>query len=149
MRPSRSDWPPNVQPLRPLMLDHLNRLELWSIASVLAGLALPLMIQNRTALMFGLVSAGWAGVNILIAIIGKSAPPPRSIFAFARLLSANQISNAFYVAFGVFFGLTSETVDWRAAGWAVCIQGIALLVLDAQFLRQVRKLLQVEEGNDF
>ncbi len=142
MRPSNQDWPPDVQPLRPLMIEHLNRFELWSIAAFLGGLALPLLIQTRTALMFGLVSSGWAGVNILIAIIGKKAPPPRSIYAFARLLSANQVSNAFYVVFGVFFGLTSDTVDWRAAGWAVCIQGIALLILDARFLRQVRKLIE-------
>jgi hypothetical protein len=142
MQPNKRDWPPNVQPLRPLMLAHLDRLELWSIAAFLGGLALPLVIQTRTALMFGLVSSGWAGINILIALIGKKAPPPRSIYAFARLLSANQISNALYVVFGVFFGLTSETIDWRAAGWAVCTQGIALLILDAMFLRKVRKLLQ-------
>lgn len=142
MQPNKRNWPPGVQPLRPLMLEHLNRLELWSIAAFLCGLALPLVLQNRTALMFGLTSAGWAGVNISIALIGKKAPPPRSIYAFFRLLSANQISNAFYIVFGVFFGLTSETVDWRAAGWAVCIQGIALLVLDAILLRQVRELLQ-------
>jgi hypothetical protein len=147
MQRNRSEWPSDVARLRPLMLAHLDRLEIWSIASFLAGLALPLMIQNRTALMFGLVSSGWAGVNILIALIGKKAPPPRSILAFARLLSANQVSNGFYIVFGIFFGLSSETIDWRAAGWAVCLQGIALMVLDARFLRQVRKLVRDHEGN--
>lgn len=138
------DWPSDVARLKPLMLAHLNRLEWYSMVTFLGGLAFPLVLQNRMALMFGVVFAGWSAVNIIIAVIGKKAPPPRSIIAFARLLAVNMIANQFYIIFGMGFAFFAETPDWQGAGWAITLQGLALLVLDGRLLKQTRALIEPE-----
>lgn len=137
-----SKWPVGVARLQPLMYGHLGRLEWWSFFSVIAGLAAPLLMQTRMVFMFGIVSAGWAAINILIAVIGKKAPPPKSIAHFVRLLAANQIANYFYILMGLGLGLFGDSVDWRAIGLAVAVQGFALMVLDGLLLRQTRELLE-------
>jgi hypothetical protein len=137
-----SEWQGGVAKLRPLMMGHLDRLEHWSFFSVIGGLAMPLLIQNRQVLMFGIVSAGWAAVNIAIALIGKKAPPPKSVAHFVRLLAANQVANYFYVLMGIGLGLFGESPDWRGSGFAVALQGFALMVLDGKLLKQTRELLE-------
>lgn len=135
------EWPGELAPLRLRVISHLDRLEYWSFFSLLGGLALPILVQQRAALIFGLVSAAWATVNISIAIIAKFGPPPRSLVHFARVLALNQVLNIIYVMAGMLTASGTNSIDWRYGGYAVALQGFALMVLDGKLIGDVRDLL--------
>lgn len=140
MTTNNQDWPTRVAPLRPIMFAHLKRLEYWSFATLLFGLALPIIFRIRSILMFGLVFAGWSAANIIIALLSRKAPPPRSVYQFAKLLTLNQFANAFYILIGIVFSALVGVADMQPIGVAILIQGIALFILDGRLLSEIRRL---------
>ncbi len=135
------EWPTELAPLRTRVISHLDRLEYWSFFALLGGLALPIFVHQRSALIFGVVSAAWATVNIAIAVIAKFGPPPRSLLHFARVLAMNQLLNVVYVTVGMIVASGAKSVDFQYGGYAVALQGFALMVLDGKLIGDVRELL--------
>jgi hypothetical protein len=136
------EWPPAVAPIRPLLIGHLERLEIWAIFCLLGGLALPLVWQNPLMLSFGLMTAAWAFVNLIIAVLGKNGKPPSSVQTFVGLLVVNQIANYLYILVGSGVALFGGDAPTRAGAWAVVVQGFALMLLDAYLLKKCRGILK-------
>lgn len=73
------------------------------------------------------MTAGWAFVNLLIAAPGLVRPKPvESLRKLREFLAFNLGLNVAYISVGVTVALTVNP----GAGWAVVVQGAALLVLD-------------------
>lgn len=131
-----------MAPIRPLLIGHLERLEIWAIFCLLGGLALPLVWQNPLILSFGLMTAAWAFVNLIIAVLGKNGKPPSSVQTFVGLLVVNQVANYLYILVGSGVALFGGDAPTRAGAWAVVVQGFALMLLDAYLLKKCRGILK-------
>ena len=131
-----------MAPIRPLLIGHLERLEIWAIFCLLGGLALPLVWQNPLILSFGLMTAAWAFVNLTIAVLGKNGKPPSSVQTFVGLLVVNQVANYLYILVGSGVALFGGDAPTRAGAWAVVVQGFALMLLDAYLLKKCRGILK-------
>lgn len=107
---------------------------------------MPLVWQRGEVLVFGLMTSGWAVVNILIAVLGKRGKPPKSLRGFAGVLVLNQMANYLYVLVGSGVAVFGQTPEVRAGALAVVLQGFALLLLDGYLIKQVREVMRGAAG---
>ena len=114
---------------------HLARVGAWGLASVLVGaLALARNRDNPLRRHFGIQSAAWGAVNLVLALAGRSGAPPSAAF-----LWVNVGLDVGYVAVALTLILTGRKFGapgLRGAGWAVVPQGIFLLLADLIYLQQ-------------
>jgi uncharacterized protein YPO0396 len=83
---------------------------------------------------FGIQSAAWGAVNLVLALAGRSGSPPSAAF-----LWVNVGLDVGYVAVALTLILTGRRFGapgLRGAGWAVVPQGIFLLLADLIYLQQ-------------
>lgn len=125
---------------------HLLRLIVWGAASVVAGtvlLALAARGATRPPFLhhFGLQTAAWGAIELVLGLLSFRNLAPRDLQDAARLdrfLWLNLGLDTGYVAVGATLAITTWLLGRRwggvGAGLAIVIQGLALLVLDAQFL---------------
>ncbi len=133
-----AEWPSELAPVRAELRDHLKRLAIWSGISVLGGIKLiGLFATMDVVRAAGFMTAGWAGVNLIIAALGWNGKPPQSRAQFREFLWLNQGLNAGYVGVGLTLALAGSGPSVIGSGWAVVPQGLALLVLDGLLLRRV------------
>jgi hypothetical protein len=114
---------------------HLARVGAWGLASVLVGaLALARNRDDPFRRQFGIQSAAWGAVNLVLALAGRNGSPPSAAF-----LWVNVGLDAGYVAVALTLILTGRrfgAAGLRGAGWAVVPQGIFLLLADLIYLHQ-------------
>ncbi len=126
---------------------HLARLAVWGGVSAVGGAALALASSRRrhpARWAFGVQTAGWGLVNASIAAYGLTRSPTpvptvaeavRREDGFHDILLFNEGLNVAYVATGVTMAVAAArgvrgAPAWRGHGWAVVVQGAALLALD-------------------
>jgi hypothetical protein len=130
---------------------HLLRLLAWGAASVLIGTALLAWLHasaRRSSLLeqFGIQTAAWGAVELALAALGRASLGPRDLAAATRLdrvLWLNLGLDAGYVM----VGLTLVVLGWRlgrrlglvGAGLGVCVQGMALALLDLLLASQISR----------
>jgi hypothetical protein len=127
-----------TNPLALKLRAHLGRLTIWSVVSLLIGAALIYAAQDEWVRGFGWLTAGWAAVNLVIALLGLRGKPPTERPKFREFLFLNQGLNVGYMMAGaaLFFGAGEPFL--RGAGLAVVIQGLGLFVLDGLLVRLTR-----------
>lgn len=114
---------------------HLARVGAWGLASLLVGAFA--LARNRDQPFwrhFGIQSAAWGAVNLVLALAGRSGSPPSAAF-----LWVNVGLDVGYVAVALTLILTGRKFGapaLRGAGWAVVPQGIFLLLADLIYLQQ-------------
>ena len=137
--------------LQQLERAHLVRLLVWGGASLLVGSALLALLRlrgQRSSLLFhfGLQTALWGSIDIVLALIGLQRLGLRDLAGATRLdrfLWLNIGLDAGYVM----VGLTLLVFGWRApqrpglvgAGLAVITQGSALAILDLVLAGQIAR----------
>lgn len=107
---------------------HLLRLGVWSVLSLVAGIVL--LARDRAG-GFGVMTLGWAVVNL--AIVGfslRSATPPDPE-PFRRFLAFNLGLNLVWIAIGLAMWRNRGNAWVSSAGIAMAVQGTVLQVLDA------------------
>jgi hypothetical protein len=68
-------------------------------------------------------------VNLIIAAAGWKGSKPLELSPFREFLALNLGLNVGYIGVGIALGVLGE-LGVSGAGWAVAIQGLALLILD-------------------
>jgi hypothetical protein len=132
------EWPDELGGLRLELRDHLKRLAIWSGISVLVGIKLIGLFANAEVVRSaGVMTAGWAVVNLIIVGASWNGKPPASRAQFREFIWLNQGLNAGYVGVGLALALAGSSAAVVGSGWAVVPQGLALLVLDGILLRRV------------
>lgn len=139
---TESEWPREIEPLRFPVKVHLDRLEWWSIVSLLGGLALPSILKTPQSLVFGIVTASWALLNIFLTFAGRRFTPPDSLRTFAGMLLSGQFLNWVYVGAGLGAVVLSNDVSLRAGGAAVATQGMFQGWNDGRLLKACGKALR-------
>ena len=125
--------------------DHLVRLSVWAVASLVVGLAALVLaprLQSHALSFwqhFGIQSAAWGVVDLLIVAAAWNGLVARDLagaIALDRFLWLNIGLDVGYAMVGitlVVFGVRSpRRPGLIGAGLAVIFQGVALAVLDAQ-----------------
>lgn len=132
------DWPEELGLVRRELRGHLLRLAIWSGASLLLGVILAGLFGSMELLRSaGVMTAGWAVVNLMIVAGGWNGKPPASQAQFREFIWLNQGLNLGYVGVGLSLALAANSAAVTGSGWAVVPQGLALLVLDGILLRRV------------
>ena len=133
--------------------EHLQRLVLWAIASVLVGTALLAWLairRERAPLLshFAIQSVAWGAIDLAIAGWAWRGLKMRDLdgaTALDRFLWLNVGLDVGYVGVGVTLAVTGWMLGRRlglvGAGIGVVVQGLALLVLDAVFINTLRRLV--------
>jgi hypothetical protein len=117
-----------------------RRLLTWNIANLIAGVAL--MAGGRRGV--GSQFAGWAVINIGIAVFGDRATQTRAQKPDAnspliregqatnlrRLLWINAGLDVLYMIGGALFALRAKTDQRRGVGVGIIIQGLFLFIFD-------------------
>ena len=125
--------------------DHLLRLTIWGIASLLLG-ALALVSARREQSLaqgfwkhFGIQTAAWGAVDLAIVLWARQGLAARELdgaIALDRFLWLNIGLDVGYVMVGVtllVFGIRAPRRSGLVgAGVAIVAQGVALALLDAQ-----------------
>lgn len=106
--------------------------------------------RSRSPLLqhFAIQTAAWGGVDLAIALVGRASAGDRDLSAAIRLDRIVWLNTGLDVGY-VLLGATLAITGWVAArrlgpvgaGTAIVVQGLALLVLDLQFLRQLSTLV--------
>jgi hypothetical protein len=117
---------------------HVRRLAAWSAASLAAGAAGSLKADPFWS-SFWLWTAGWATVNLLVCAVSARGKPPSDLRKLREFLVLNEGLNLGYIGVGAALGLASPVAGVQGAGWAVFVQGLALLVLDTWLLVRLPK----------
>lgn len=117
-----------------------RRLTVLGATSTVVGLGMTARPAWRA---FGCQTAAWGVVDLVIAGVGaaRSATPPTAQ-RLRKVLLVNAALDVGYVAAGAHvavrrpgFGGRVAPAAARGHGWAVVVQGLALLVLDAAHVR--------------
>lgn len=117
---------------------HLNRLALWSVVWLLAGVVVGIRANRDRWRLFGWTSAAWCTVNLAIVLASRLGSPPDDLVGFREFLWLNIGLNVGYAGVGLALWLVarhSEKV--RGAGLAVIIQGLFLLIVDIVLLQRL------------
>lgn len=117
--------------LRAALDGHLLRLTVWSVLSLVVGLAL--VRRDRG---FGIMTVGWALVNLAIVVGSRLGSGPGPLGPFREFLAFNLGLNFGYIGVGVALAVVGRGLA-RGAGVAVAVQGAALLVLDGVLWRML------------
>ena len=132
--------------------EHLQRLIVWGVASVLVGVALLAWLRYRHARApllshFALQSASWGAIDLALAGWAWRDLAPRDFTratALDRLLWLNLGLDVGYVGVGIALAATGWSLGRRlglvGAGLGVVVQGLALLVLDILFVSVLGRL---------
>jgi hypothetical protein len=127
---------------------HLARLLVWAIGSCVAGLVVLIVARRShgdTALLkhFGIQTAAWGAVDLLIVVVARSGLALRNYDAMVRLdrfLWFNTGLDVGYVAVGVTLALCGWRIGKRGllgAGLAIVAQGVALALLDLRLAMEI------------
>lgn len=134
---------------------HLIRLLAWGAASVVAGTALLVLVAVRRGAAggsplltsFAVQCAAWGAIDLAIAGFAWRGLAPRDVTGATkldRLLWLNTGLDVGYVAVGVALAVAGWQLGRRlglvGAGLGVVVQGLALFVLDAQFIAVLNRL---------
>jgi hypothetical protein len=123
---------------------HILKLTVWAATSILIGSALIAALKVRRTdspllLHFGIQTAAWGAVGLVIALWGRTAVELRdrdAAVALDRFVSFNVGLDAGYVLVGATLALCGWALGRRlglvGAGIGVMVQGLALAVLDLQ-----------------
>ncbi len=123
---------------------HILKLTVWAAASILAGTALIAVLRIRRThspllLHFGIQTAAWGAVNLLIALWARTAAELRdrdAAVALDRFVWFNIGLDAGYVLVGATLAISGWVLGRRlglvGAGVGVMVQGLALALLDLQ-----------------
>ena len=123
-----------------LLHSHLVRLAAWSITSLAVGLLGFLSKRDTGPRSFFGMTAGWALINLIIALASWNGAPPRDLGSFREFLFLNDGLNVAYIAVGVtMILLAAQRPPIKGAGLAVAIQGVGLLVLDSFLITQLSR----------
>jgi hypothetical protein len=132
--------------------EHLLRLIVWGVASVLIGLALVGLLRMRRTHApllshFALQSAAWGAINVALASWAWRGLAPRDFAratALDRLLWLNLGLDVGYVGVGIAIVVTGWVLGRRlglvGAGLGVVVQGLALFILDILFVSVLGRL---------
>ncbi len=125
--------------------DHLIRLRMWAVASLVVGLAALVLVPRLQASTrsfwqhFGIQSAAWGVVDLLIVSAAWTGLVARDLvgaIALDRFLWLNIGLDVGYAMVGITLVVFGVRLPRRpgliGAGLAVILQGLALVVLDAQ-----------------
>lgn len=112
--------------------DHLLRLGLWALFSLL--LAMALSRRHGVSREFALMTAGWAIINLAIVGFSWNGKPPE-LAPFREFLMLNLGLNVGYIGVGLTMALAGKPrARLIGFGWAIALQGIALLAFDGLLL---------------
>ena len=131
---------------------HLQRLILWGALCVLAGTLLITLltvrrIRSPLLLHFAIQTLAWGAIDVGIASFFWRRLTDRDLDAATRLehfLWLNAGLDIGYAGVGLTLALTAWLIARRlgpvGAGIAIVIQGLALLLLDLQFLDTIMRI---------
>jgi hypothetical protein len=117
-----------------LLTAHLDRLLIASGLSLIVGTALAL--RPEPTKIAGWMTAGWAVVNVLIALPGKLNPRVTDPLNLRDVIAVNCGLNVAYIAVAVTLMILGRPRA-KSAGAAVLVQGLILFVLDAVLFAQI------------
>lgn len=120
------------------------RLALGGAVSVVGGAAMAALGTTEAQRAFGLQSAGWGAIDLVIAGVGAVRPPPEDPAKLRKVLLFNAGLDVGYVATGAHLVYWKPTFDGRITaqqsvghGAAIVVQGLFLLVLDSVYAGKV------------
>ncbi|MCW5938874.1 MAG: hypothetical protein KF884_04980 [Fimbriimonadaceae bacterium] len=87
---------------------------------------------------------GWCLVNLAICGLSWYGKPPGDLRKLREFLMLNEGLNVGYLGVGLALGLSSNAPVVQGAGWAIAIQGVALLVLDTWLLMKLPSGAELE-----
>jgi hypothetical protein len=118
-----------------LLAAHLMRLTIWAAVSLVGGIAGFILAKDAGLRAFFGMTAGWAAVNLIIAIASRAGAPPKGVAPFREFLWLNMGLNVAYIAVGVTMALLAgDRLGIKGSGIGVAVQGVGLLVLDGVLL---------------
>ncbi len=129
-----------MQDVQREMRSHLSRLALWSAVWVVlgvVGVALSQPPGGERLAQFWVWNAAWCLVNLAICAASVRGKPPADLRKLREFLALNLGLNCAYLGVGLSLALASPLPGVQGAGWAVSLQGLALLVLDAVLLSRL------------
>ncbi|MGU3431830.1 DUF6992 family protein [Actinomycetes bacterium M1A6_2h] len=119
-----------------------RRLTVWGGSSVVLGGALALTGSSPAIRAFGIQSAGWGAIDLLIAGAGSLSKKPPKSSTLRKTLWVNAGLDVGYIAAGAHVAVRKPLFGGRITprealghGVAVIVQGAALLVLDSVHAR--------------
>jgi hypothetical protein len=114
---------------------HLVRIAVWGLASLLVGTLV--LVRRRDAASwrhFGIQSAAWGAVDVVLALAGRSGAPPSAAFLWVNVgLDVGYVGVALTL---LLTGRRFAAPGLRGAGWAIVPQGLFLLAADLLYLSQ-------------
>lgn len=131
--------------MKPLTsLEKLNEtlgriLLIWSIASVVAGIALFFLSFNPLIQGIGLQAMLWGFINLALALTLLKRKE-HTLEKTRRELSASLALDFIYPIIGLPLILLGQDAYLVGNGYGIIIQGAFLLVLDLSFFRRFRQL---------
>lgn len=142
MRPlqTESEWPAEVETLRRKAKRNQIRREWVAIVSLLGGLALPLVFKTGESLVFGLTTAGWGGLDLLMFALARR-PVPENVEWLATSAFVSQAMNLLTSMVAVGFLFLSPEMVVRGCAAATLLQATFLSWTDAVFMRAVARVL--------
>jgi carboxylesterase len=124
-----------------LQISISRRLLLWSVISVLTGIAL-ILLGNSFWQGFGIQATAWGIIDAAIALAGgrralrkraishSSDQISREAHKLRRILWVNTGLDVLYIIGGVILAYVHGSIFWRGHGWGVVLQGSFLLLFD-------------------
>lgn len=121
---------------RVLVDNHLQRLMIFSIVMLLWGLIAWRRNPEGPKFGFATMTAAWSSINLLIVLVSGNDRGLPNLAALNSFLVLNLWLNVVYIVVGAAVGLRTKDRA-QGAGWAVVVQGVALLVLDGLLYGQL------------
>jgi hypothetical protein len=114
---------------------HLVRIAAWGLASLLVGaLVLARRRDEEFWRHFGIQSAAWGVVNLLLALAGRAGSPPSAAFLWVNVgLDVGYVGVALTL---ILTGRRFGAAGLRGAGWVIVPQGLFLLAADLLYLAE-------------
>lgn len=114
-----------------------NRLLVWSILSVLFGLAACFASDNFLR-GFGIQGVAWGLIDFAIAFLGaksaarrkSTADPKDEAFFIRKALRINFGLDVLYILGGFWVIQTYSESFWQGTGWGIVLQGAFLFLFD-------------------
>lgn len=121
---------------RVLVDAHLQRLMIFSFMMLFWGLTAWRRKPEGFKFGFATMTTAWSVINLAIVLVARNDRALPNVAGLCSFLVINLWLNLVYIVAGAAVGLRTKDRA-QGAGWAVVVQGVALMVLDGLLYGQL------------